>query len=55
MSGAMSSGTCIMPLNILPYNPDDNRISGIRAPVGKGLRSDAIFIEQWALLHKNEA
>lgn len=27
----MSSGVCIMPLNILPSNPEDNRISATRA------------------------
>ena len=37
MSGAMSSGMCIMPLNILPSDPDDNRISAVQAPVGMGL------------------
>ena len=37
MSGAMSSGMCIMPLNILPSDPDDNRISVILAPIGTGL------------------
>ena len=37
MSGAMFSGMCIMPLNILHSKPDDNRISAVRAPVGMGL------------------
>ncbi len=37
MSGAMSSGMCIMHLNILRSDPDDNRISAACAPVGTGL------------------
>ena len=41
----MSSGMCIMPLNILHSNTDDNGISAVRAPIGMGLVFDAIFIK----------
>lgn len=36
MSGAMSSSMCIMPLDILPSDLDDNRISVTRVLVGTG-------------------
>jgi hypothetical protein len=55
MSGAISSGMCIIPLNILPPDPDDNRIPVTHVLVGTGAcELMPFFSEQQALLHKNE-